>query len=296
MLWGDCVSVKRRLVVRIDSGRVRTYGDTIMGRIVRSIWMTVVAFAIGQSALMLILASLYSIPPARTLAFHLTSVAIHVALGVLLTVLRDLFVVDEQSGASRALSRVNAANVLTMTRVSATPLILWLLVFTQQYRVGLVLVVVTAVVFLTDLFDGQVSRRLNQVTRIGRYLDSISDYTILIAVSVGLVVIGTVPWWFFVVTMVRLGAQWVMQAVLFVAQHFRARWRSSLLGKASIFAVMAVYAVSLLSLLPQIEAGAGSIFQTVLFVLCSVATVIIAVSLGEKIVEFVSDFRDRPAE
>ena len=45
------------------------------------------------------------------------------------------------------------------------------------------LVAITAAIFLTDLLDGALARRRGQVTRMGGYLDSGSDYLALLALA-----------------------------------------------------------------------------------------------------------------
>ena len=43
-------------------------------------------------------------------------------------------------------------------------------------------------VFASDMLDGMIARRRNEITFIGRYLDSTSDYLMIIAVSIVLTI------------------------------------------------------------------------------------------------------------
>lgn len=255
-----------------------------MQRLIRSIWIWTTLFLVAQFGLMTAVVVGTCVPWSAVVAFYPVSLAVHGALGGLMTLLANLFVIP---GRDRHLDHVNAANVLTMTRISSTPTVLWLLILTREHQVVVPLIVVTSLVFLTDLLDGQVSRRLGQVTKIGTYLDSISDYSILLAAAVGLIIYGTVAWWFFIVTMVRLGTHVVLQAILFFVQRCSIESKTSLLGKASIFALMSVFAVSLLRLFPAV--AANQTFATVLLVAEIVTAAIAGASLIEKIAEFTRD-------
>lgn len=255
-----------------------------MQRLIRSIWIWSTLFAAVQWGLMTAVAAAAGVRWSALIAFYPVSLAVHGALGGLMTGLADLFAIPSRD---QQLDHVNAANLLTMTRISATPTVLWLLMLTREYQVVVPLIAVTSVVFLTDLFDGQISRRMGQVTTIGAYLDSISDYSILLAAAVGLVIYGTVAWWFFIVTMIRLGTHVVLQAILFFVQRCSIESKTSLLGKASIFALMFVFAVSLLKLFPSI--AENHTFTAALLAGEIVAAAIAAVSLVEKVVQFAGD-------
>ena len=68
---------------------------------------------------------------------------------------------------------------------------------THFSEMKILLPIVLALVFLTDSFDGQIARRTNQITKIGQMLDSISDYSLLVVISVVYYRNEIVPLWFF---------------------------------------------------------------------------------------------------
>ena len=47
---------------------------------------------------------------------------------------------------------------------------------------------------LTDFFDGQIARRCNMITNLGKFLDSLADKMLVIAVLIAFVAIGRI--WF----------------------------------------------------------------------------------------------------
>ena len=71
----------------------------------------------------------------------------------------------------------NIPNVLTITRIAITPLIIYLTLQNQ-------LIIVCILIFFssfTDWLDGYIARRFNQFTRLGELLDPISDRIYILA-------------------------------------------------------------------------------------------------------------------
>jgi phosphatidylglycerophosphate synthase len=253
-------------------------------RIVRSIWLTTIALFVIQGTIFVLISVLKQVPVRQHIWFPIALTAFHVALGVVLSVLHDLFRrVDDNV----PLDRVNIPNVLSMTRVSSTPTILWLILIANEHRVVAVLASLTALVFLTDLLDGQISRRTGQVTSIGKYLDSSSDYAILFVTSIALRVYDLIALWVFILILVRLLFQFVAQSIIFVVQRWSIEARSTRWGKASVFAVMFLYALALVQLVPTLPEWFGTVF----LVVQAVAAVIVAISLAEKAYLFAVDVR-----
>lgn len=146
------------------------------------------------------------------------------------------------------LRRVNFANVLTLSRLTAAPTVAFILTWGRG-TAGVVLgTTVTALVFLTDLADGQISRRTRQRTVIGSYLDSTTDYVLLIVISAVFVARDLLSLWFVLFLGARLLFQALAMAAVLIVQR-KITPRTSILGKASIAAAMAVYGVSLLQVL-----------------------------------------------
>lgn len=56
---------------------------------------------------------------------------------------------------------------------------------------------------ISDLLDGYLARRWNQVTALGRILDPLADRMLTIAVVLGLALRGIIPWWLVAVLLAR---------------------------------------------------------------------------------------------
>ena len=205
----------------------------------RSILRCVAGFFLVQAALLVVVFAAYRIPWYRLLAPLAVSAACHACLAAFLVWRRADFKVE---GADKPLEKVNAPNVLTIGRISSIPTILFLVQLARDYALLPVALPFLCVVFATDFVDGILARRGGGITFVGRYLDSSSDYLLLIAVSILYLLEGLIPAWFFWLLMGRL--------VLFAAGMALAALRqgtvkpvATFLGKASIFAVMVLYAL-----------------------------------------------------
>ena len=253
--------------------------------IVRSIWITSAALFAVQVVVFAGIVFGYGIERHVAIWYLIALPLIHALMGGVLAPLHKLFVLTENG---KALSRVNIPNLLSMIRISSGPTILWLVLLADTYPVAPVLVPLAALVFLTDLLDGQISRRTHQITKIGRFLDSSSDYIVLFIVAVALCSYDLISDWFFAIVMARFGLQLVGQAVLFVAQRMKIQFRTSFLGKASVFAVMTLFALSLLSLVQ----GMPPWYATVRNVGEYITAAIVVVSLGEKVFLFSVDAKN----
>jgi cardiolipin synthase (CMP-forming) len=88
----------------------------------------------------------------------------------------------------------NLANMLTMSRIAAIPLIAGLLFFeAAPFRwAALVLFIVACV---TDFFDGYIARRMDQVSALGRFLDPIADKLVVGAILMILTATRQIAGW-----------------------------------------------------------------------------------------------------
>lgn len=186
----------------------------------------------------------------------------------------------------RQLTKVNFANFLTMTRLSSLPSIVFMVVLSRQYSLMGVLLVFISVVFLTDLFDGALSRMTHQITRIGKLMDSFSDYLLLVVISVAFIIYGLIPLWFFATVFVRAFVMIIGMAILTRRRGFL-KPQTSFIGKASFFAIMFLYSYEILALLLSRQNWAHVLASALEYVV----GVILVVSVVDKILFFVSELK-----
>ena len=148
-------------------------------------------------------------------------------------------------GTNLMLEKVNLANGITLLRISSVPLIAFLLKQNSIEQIKIILAVVLILVFLTDFFDGFIARKFNQETRIGRMLDSMSDYSLLALVSIVYYQLGLLPNWFFYLIFVRLMFQ-ALGMLFFMLLKFPVEIKSTRGGKITIAATMILYSLKML--------------------------------------------------
>lgn len=99
----------------------------------------------------------------------------------------------------------NVANALTAVRLVLVPIFLGLLLHqdgeARPWRVAAF--VAFAVASVTDRVDGELARRRNLVTDLGKIIDPIADKALIGAALVGLSVLDVLPWWVTVVVLAR---------------------------------------------------------------------------------------------
>ncbi len=101
---------------------------------------------------------------------------------------------------------LNLANMLTLARIFAVPVIVVLLYLEQRYQTVLfayVSFVVFALASFTDMADGYIARRQNLITNLGKFLDPLADKLLIGSVLIMLVELGWVEGWIVVVIICR---------------------------------------------------------------------------------------------
>lgn len=80
-------------------------------------------------------------------------------------------------------------NAISFIRLVMVPVFLWLLVTGNDTTALIVLIIATT----SDFVDGMIARNFNQVTRLGMYLDPLSDRLFIAASVIGLTIRGLIP-------------------------------------------------------------------------------------------------------
>jgi cardiolipin synthase (CMP-forming) len=107
---------------------------------------------------------------------------------------------DVSSGGAEVSGRiVTIPNLLSLVRLALIPLFLVYLAH-GEYLAALLTIVATSV---TDFLDGFLARKLGQVSRVGQLLDPIIDRLTVVAMVLGLLATGILPWIIVVVVVAR---------------------------------------------------------------------------------------------
>jgi CDP-diacylglycerol--glycerol-3-phosphate 3-phosphatidyltransferase len=96
----------------------------------------------------------------------------------------------------------NLANLLTLVRIALVPVFVWLL-FTGGGGWRLAALAVFLVASVTDWVDGDLARRKDLVTDIGKIADPIADKALTGSALISLSIMGELWWWVTIVILVR---------------------------------------------------------------------------------------------
>ena len=189
---------------------------------------------------------------------------------------------------------LTVANVITFCRLALTAAFLVLFAAGHERTVALVCYVVAAT---TDFLDGQVARRTQTVSWLGKIMDPIMDRVLLFTGVLGLLIVGELPLW---VPVFVIGRDVYLAVGGLVLQRYRRRPVDvAYVGKAATALLMFGFCDLLLGLpvveglgltaaswLPGLNAepAALGIFFVYAGVICSFVTAIVYTAEGVRIV------------
>ena len=131
---------------------------------------------------------------------------------------------------------LTAANVVTTLRLAGVGAFLWLLFGAGDQTAAAILL---GVLGATDWVDGQLARRLHQVSRIGKVIDPAVDRVLVGTAVIAVIVHGAVPLWFGLLTVARevVVSGTVLALAALGARRIDVLW----IGKAGTFGLMVAY-------------------------------------------------------
>jgi cardiolipin synthase len=173
---------------------------------VRSVWSVALAFIVAA----FLGAAALALGHDRRLAYDFFVESVIGILIMFTLVTLSIGLLRDRQG--YRLSSINVPTVLTLLRVALLPGIMLMLI-ERRFDVALWMYVTAAV---TDVFDGWVARRWNQVTRLGTVLDPIVDIVFNLSLAGGLMAAGLVPAWVFGLAALRYALLLVGGAALYV--------------------------------------------------------------------------------
>jgi cardiolipin synthase len=123
---------------------------------------------------------------------------------------------------------VNVPNLISLLRLAAVPLVVWLIA-TERLNDAMWVFVAAGV---SDAVDGYLARVLKQRTRLGAYLDPLADKMLLVCVFVTLGLSGKIESWLVILVVSRDVMIVGGILLLFVLEH-RVEAAPSLISKAN---------------------------------------------------------------
>jgi len=255
--------------VRRAAGRARDHIVANPGA-VRSIWSVALAFFAVAFLASVMMALAYD----RALAYDFF---LHTSLWILPSfALVTIYVGALRDREGYPLSAINVPIVLTLLRVALVPGIV-LFLAERHFALAFGTFVVAA---LTDVADGWIARRWNQITRLGTVLDPLVDIVFNLAIFAGLVFANLLDSWVLGVALLRYGILLVGGSCFYL---FLGPVRIQATGFGRLTGVMMSALIGLLVLLHALSSPRATallpLTQIALGVLLS-ATVLHVIALG----------------
>jgi cardiolipin synthase (CMP-forming) len=129
-------------------------------------------------------------------------------------------------------------NVVTSVRLVLIPVFVWLLV-RPHHRGWFPAAVLLAALGATDWVDGQLARRMDQVSRLGKVLDPTADRALLATATIGILAVGAVPLPIAIIALAREGL--VAAGAIGVVLAGGRRMEVQFVGKAATFGLMCAF-------------------------------------------------------
>ncbi len=107
--------------------------------------------------------------------------------------------------------KLNLANILTLLRIAAIPVVVVCFYSPLEYARPLA-AVLFGLAAVTDLIDGWVARRFNQVSRFGEFLDPVAD-KLMVAIILVMLVQAQSSWFEDVIAMIIIGREITIMAL-----------------------------------------------------------------------------------
>ncbi len=150
---------------------------------------------------------------------------------------------------------MNLPNLLTMFRFVLIPVYVYFILQGMLYE-GLAVVIVAGI---TDVLDGYIARKRQQVTMIGKMLDPLADKTLMIVVVLSFVYLRFIPWQAALVLFIREAGMIAGSAIF----HFRGYKTvpANVLGKLTTV----LYYIAILFIFLQFEFAVTYLWIVIIF-------------------------------
>ncbi len=129
---------------------------------------------------------------------------------------------------------------------------------------GLVFIIAS----LTDFFDGQIARRCNLITDLGKFLDSLADKMLVIAILIAFVATGRVSPWLLAIIVLR---EFMVTGIRLVASKEGVVMAAKMIGKIKTTTQM--IAIIYLMFEPMLMKFTGDDYQASLQTPCAVSVI-----------------------
>jgi len=140
-------------------------------------------------------------------------------------------------------------------------------------------VIICLLAYLTDLGDGYLARKLNQITEFGKIIDPLSDKVFVFVFVITLFIQGRIPFWFFAVIASR--DLLILLGGLFMASKVKKIPASNLFGKGAVLLIGITLLANISNFFPE----------EILILLMAASTIGVLLSFGVYLKNFIVSFK-----
>ena len=182
---------------------------------------------------------------------------------------------------------LNISNFLSAIRYSFVPLLIALFGMVSEkeedFKLKIIIFIFATFVCITDLFDGLLARKLNEVTKLGMILDPVGDFLMITCFSVLMFIKGIINLWFFILILIRIPGL-LLILIIFLILDIKFRLKTTFLGRATIFYLLFFLGVASFKLFIK---NIPEWFNIFLFITEIIGGLLIVVSSMQKIYQLI---------
>jgi cardiolipin synthase (CMP-forming) len=184
---------------------------------------------------------------------------------------------------AKEIMHLNISNILSALRFSLVPLLITMIglltYIDGNFIYKIFIFTFGVIVCMTDIFDGILARKFNEVTKLGMVLDPVGDFLMIICFSILIFSNKIIEWWFFALILIRIPGL-VVVAVFLMTLDIKFKLKTTILGRATIFYILSHLGVSTIKLLLNLH---NPLYDQFLFVTQIIGSILIVLSSAEKI-------------
>ena len=175
------------------------------------------------------------------------------------------------------------SNQISVLRVLLIiPLILLLL--NQNNSNTIIIAAILIAMYFTDLLDGYLARKLNQVSELGKIIDPLADKIAVVSIVIVLFFQGRIETWFFIVVIAR--------DLLILVFGYYLKNRNKIVLMSNYPGKAAVFSIGIIILLIVFNTGSYELLQKVISYLYYISVILIIYSLYLYLMRFYKSIGD----
>ncbi len=187
----------------------------------------------------------------------------------------------------KEITYLNISNFLSAIRYSFVPLLIALFGMISEkeedFKLKIIIFIFATIVCITDLFDGLLARKLNEVTKLGMILDPVGDFLMITCFSILMFTKGIINLWFFILILIRIPAL-LLILIIFLLLDIKFKLKTTFLGRATIFYLLSFLGVASFKLFIK---NIPNFFHIFLFVTEIIGGILIVASSIQKIYQLI---------